>query len=163
MESDHVMLYGSDTRHSQMATGKKKKGEGGKLGDLWLVQSEKWVSFYCLKSLQTRARMGDEALLTLHWWLMGHFPVYVLYNNKGSRSKKKSIPQPSSWKRRPPLGTLIYCIYFCASAAERLFPRIMNGGPYVTQDPRMNKNTGISGNLTKLILKCHRLFCCFYF
>lgn len=66
MESDHVTLYGGDTRHSQMGTGKKKEGVGGgKLGDCWLAQSEKWVSFYCLKSLQAAERTKEGALETL--------------------------------------------------------------------------------------------------
>lgn len=42
MESDHVTLYSSDTRHSQMNE-ENEKGMGG--GVFWLAQSENRISF----------------------------------------------------------------------------------------------------------------------
>lgn len=41
MESDHVTLYSSDTRHSQM----NEENEKGMGGVFWLAQSENRISF----------------------------------------------------------------------------------------------------------------------
>lgn len=98
MESDHVMSYNSDTRHSQKMSWKKKKVGTGRLGAQRHLIGPKWEeSFLLLFKVITHCReCGKVSALAVAIplkvlnELTGRFPVYMLNNKNGSREVSKN-------------------------------------------------------------------------